>query len=51
MGGDQSRPTGGNFYAEEGSEESISDVGIDGAAVAMSRFAGRVSLVVNVATA
>ena len=50
MGGDQSRPTDGNFYADEGSE-GISDVGIDGATVAMSRFAGRVTLVGNVATA
>ena len=51
MGSDYSRPTDGTFYADEGSEGSISDVGIDGTTVAMNRFAGRVSLVVNVATA
>jgi hypothetical protein len=48
MGSKASRPVDGDFYADDA---GLADESIDGAGVTMSRFAGRVALVVNVATA
>ena len=48
MGKTQSKPTGASFYA---ASTKLADTSIDGAAIPMSRFDGRVTLVVNVATA
>ena len=47
MGKTQSKPEGVSFYA---ATTGLAETSIDGAAVPMSRFDGRVTLVVNVAT-